>query len=271
MTDVSLPKAHADPQLPPVSAIAPLPVAHAPGIRQLDGTADEEEEEFSEIKCICRFKDDDGNTVFCELCWTWQHISCYYWPDANVPDVHECVDCHPRHIDSSAARIRQEQSRDGYTTGDPKAKQPAQRRHSQSQKRPHDSMFSDLARHTKQHQSWNQARACTLCNRSCQSIDALVTHVSDPSGCGRKSELLDELLVGLPFEELISLYANFIAEKSSAPRSGDKISDSMAREFATTALEIHMRKQLKKNGFQDDQIEMMMDRRKASGFRVKRL
>jgi hypothetical protein len=42
-----------------------------------------EEEDYT-IKCICNYTDDDGNTVFCENCQTWQHIECYY-PDHPVP------------------------------------------------------------------------------------------------------------------------------------------------------------------------------------------
>ena len=29
------------------------------------------------IKCICTCGDDDGNTVYCDNCETWQHIECY--------------------------------------------------------------------------------------------------------------------------------------------------------------------------------------------------
>ncbi|KAJ0379299.1 hypothetical protein COL26b_002468 [Colletotrichum chrysophilum] len=37
-----------------------------------------EEEEPYTIKCICHFSDDDGNTIYCETCDTWQHIECFY-------------------------------------------------------------------------------------------------------------------------------------------------------------------------------------------------
>lgn len=50
------------------------------------------------IKCFCANEMDDGNTVLCEGCDTWQHIKCYYSYDKKVPDVHNCTDCLPRVI-----------------------------------------------------------------------------------------------------------------------------------------------------------------------------
>jgi len=82
-----------------------------------DSVAPEEEEPYT-IKCVCQFDEDDGNTVFCEGCETWQHIICYY-PDKRVPDVHNCVDCEPRQLDARRAAERQrlrrirEQNEDG--------------------------------------------------------------------------------------------------------------------------------------------------------------
>src|SRR5688572_11568450 len=69
------------------------------------------EEEPYTIKCICGFADDDGNTIYCEKCETWQHIECYY-PD-NVEDAiredfnHSCADCEPRSLDRQRAIERQ--------------------------------------------------------------------------------------------------------------------------------------------------------------------
>lgn len=45
-----------------------------------------------EIYCFCGTSFDDGNTVFCESCRSWQHIACYY-PDFVIPQVHTCVNC----------------------------------------------------------------------------------------------------------------------------------------------------------------------------------
>ncbi|KAI0406227.1 hypothetical protein F4802DRAFT_606465 [Xylaria palmicola] len=69
------------------------------------------EEEPYTIKCICDFTDDDGNTIYCDLCDTWQHIECYY--PFNKVDVtredfnHSCVDCNPRILDRQRANERQ--------------------------------------------------------------------------------------------------------------------------------------------------------------------
>ncbi|KAI1113806.1 hypothetical protein F5Y14DRAFT_200090 [Nemania sp. NC0429] len=69
------------------------------------------EEEPYTIKCICDFTDDDGSTIYCELCDTWQHIECYYpYNRAEVAREdfsHYCVDCHPRTLDRQRANERQ--------------------------------------------------------------------------------------------------------------------------------------------------------------------
>ncbi|ERF76524.1 hypothetical protein EPUS_08916 [Endocarpon pusillum Z07020] len=64
------------------------------------------EEEYT-IKCICGFTSDDGHTVYCEECDTWQHIQCYYLP-TSVPEVHYCSDCVPNNkVDAKKAHERQ--------------------------------------------------------------------------------------------------------------------------------------------------------------------
>ncbi|CAF9933693.1 MAG: hypothetical protein HETSPECPRED_008748 [Heterodermia speciosa] len=74
----------------------------------------QEDEEDYEIKCICGYNIDDGNTVYCERCNTWQHIECYYFSsyrDGMAPDIgdieHFCTDCSPRQYDKKAAMARQ--------------------------------------------------------------------------------------------------------------------------------------------------------------------
>ncbi|KAJ5970467.1 Zinc finger FYVE/PHD-type [Penicillium vulpinum] len=114
MTDTSsLAITHATTDSYPVHAHRGSPAA-------VDGASDSgaPDEEPYTIKCICSFDEDDGNTVFCEGCETWQHILCYY-PDKKVPDVHNCVDCEPRPLDNRRANERQrlrrirEKSEDG--------------------------------------------------------------------------------------------------------------------------------------------------------------
>ncbi|KIV87198.1 hypothetical protein PV11_02760 [Exophiala sideris] len=63
------------------------------------------------IKCICRYADDDGNTVYCPKCNTWQHIDCYYHGQ-KVPEEHFCADCLPQNLDAKKATERQRKLRE---------------------------------------------------------------------------------------------------------------------------------------------------------------
>ena len=96
---------------------------------------DEEEESYT-IKCICVFTDDDGSTVQCEQCETWQHIICYY-PTRKVPDTHKCIDCDRRTIDSKKATERQLKTREQVDGGDRKTKRNVSKGH---KKRPNNSI-----------------------------------------------------------------------------------------------------------------------------------
>ncbi|KAI1775351.1 hypothetical protein F4818DRAFT_47239 [Hypoxylon cercidicola] len=89
------------------------------------------EEEPYTIKCICDYADDDGNTIYCEICDTWQHIDCYY--PHNVTEAlredfaHSCSDCKPRPLDREGAYERQRLRRSKPSTTEPsekKAKRP---------------------------------------------------------------------------------------------------------------------------------------------------
>jgi hypothetical protein len=120
MTDVSSIKAHADHQPASVAHYGPPPPAFTNGSPALEAAI--EHEESSTIKCICGFSDDDGNTVLCEKCDTWQHIVCYYESASHVPDVHECVDCLPRPIDRKSALEKQRQRRELHNIGERKGR-----------------------------------------------------------------------------------------------------------------------------------------------------
>jgi hypothetical protein len=117
MTDVSSTKLHDDHALAP----APVFIPDAPLSNGYAAAVGGEVEDDSTIKCICGYNDDDGNTVFCEDCNTWQHIECYY-PNTDIPDVHQCVDCKPRSIDVKSAADRQRQARIGPVSAEKKAK-----------------------------------------------------------------------------------------------------------------------------------------------------
>ena len=89
------------------------------------------------IKCICGFREDDGNTVYCDLCDTWQHTECYYIDKhGNVPTKEElevidhfCADCQPRSLNAKAAIERQRIRRKELDPGDRKVKKATAKSH----------------------------------------------------------------------------------------------------------------------------------------------
>ncbi|KAL9131796.1 MAG: hypothetical protein Q9175_006672 [Cornicularia normoerica] len=102
-------------------------LAHAPG---------DELEDYI-IKCICGFREDDGNTVYCDLCDTWQHTECYYIDKhGNVPTKEElevidhfCAECQPRSLNAKGAIERQRIRRKELDPGDRKVKKTTAKSH----------------------------------------------------------------------------------------------------------------------------------------------
>ncbi|KAF9869545.1 phd finger and set domain-containing protein [Colletotrichum karsti] len=100
-----------------------------------------EEEEPYTIKCICNFSDDDGNTIYCETCDTWQHIECFY-PNSREEALredfaHSCADCKPRPLDRQKAIERTRRLKNGGVsaeTPDKKAKRLTTKSHKKKQK-----------------------------------------------------------------------------------------------------------------------------------------
>lgn len=99
------------------------------------------DEEPYTIKCICNFSDDDGNTIYCETCDTWQHIECFY--PHNIQDAyredfaHSCADCKPRQLDRQRAVERQRLRRskiDTEETPERKPKRPPAKSHKKKTK-----------------------------------------------------------------------------------------------------------------------------------------
>ena len=115
----------------------PFPVAAVPSHQSpipngaLSDNNAQDEEEYT-IKCICGYADDDGNTVYCPKCDTWQHIECYY-PSKKVPEDHFCSDCMPRELDAKRAAERQRRHREALDGSDRKVKRPT----SKGQKKKH--------------------------------------------------------------------------------------------------------------------------------------
>ena len=93
------------------------------------------------IKCICGFNDDDGSTIFCEACSTWQHIECFYPGRAEeaLDDKfeHYCDECRPRPLDRRRAmdwQQRQIERRGLSDLNDKKPKRPPSKSHKKKEK-----------------------------------------------------------------------------------------------------------------------------------------
>ncbi|PFH59027.1 hypothetical protein XA68_12907 [Ophiocordyceps unilateralis] len=98
--------------LPTQTAVPSQPLFAAPVTplvkkEAVASAAEAVEEEPYTIKCICNFSDDDGNTIYCETCDTWQHIDCFY-PDNREEAIredfaHSCAECKPRPLNRQKA------------------------------------------------------------------------------------------------------------------------------------------------------------------------
>lgn len=100
---------------PPPASTQSAPLVHPhlslekPSFKDAFSKTKPKKEEDS-IQCICNYPDDDGNTIFCEECKTWQHIACYYPGRENEALEeefrHSCADCEPRQLDRHRAAER---------------------------------------------------------------------------------------------------------------------------------------------------------------------
>ena len=97
------------PSQPHLAEQQPVAPEHLPGDDHLpNGLASDRLENGDWIiKCICGFSLDGSfdkfgnkieiNTVECDQCKTWQHITCYHFPRNSLTerDEHMCLDCNP--------------------------------------------------------------------------------------------------------------------------------------------------------------------------------
>ena len=64
-------------------------------VKPNDGFLGQDGEEYT-IKCVCDSDADDGYTVWCDRCNTWQHVKCYH-PGMSMDELssfdHLCADC----------------------------------------------------------------------------------------------------------------------------------------------------------------------------------
>lgn len=139
MTDLSLPINNHGPAIVDPLFTNGLSSAKPASLPALGIPGAEEEEDYT-IKCICGFHDDDGNTVLCEHCETWQHTECYYFEDGEILDVseieHYCADCKPRRLDARSARERQTMRREQSDLGERKVKKAPTKSHKKKTKGP---------------------------------------------------------------------------------------------------------------------------------------
>ncbi|KAK3182331.1 SET domain-containing protein 3 [Lecanicillium sp. MT-2017a] len=123
-------------QNPAVSTAAPEPAAAADDVKRKPEAT---EEEPYTIKCICNFSDDDGNTIYCETCDTWQHIDCFY-PDNREEAIredfaHSCAECKPRPLNRQKAIERTLRLKNATVEGEDSAEKKARRLPSKAAKK----------------------------------------------------------------------------------------------------------------------------------------
>ncbi|CAM1511262.1 Fc.00g087750.m01.CDS01 [Cosmosporella sp. VM-42] len=158
------------------------------------------EEEPYTIKCICNFFDDDGNTIYCETCDTWQHIECFY-PDNRDEAIredfaHSCADCKPRPLDRQKAIQRTTQLRTAATNegpSDKKTKRPPSKSHKKKPK-PNDLPITAATapqEASRKHHSPNDtappSKKPKSLHRTSQSVSSLPTKRSPSFGNGRST------------------------------------------------------------------------------------
>ncbi|KAL2147788.1 hypothetical protein VTI28DRAFT_5560 [Corynascus sepedonium] len=159
------------------------------------------EEEPYTIKCICDFPDDDGNTIYCETCDTWQHIECYY-PD-NIEDAlspnfaHSCAECEPRSLDRQQAIARQ-RARTAVpvveAAADKKPKRPPSKSHKKKQK-PSELQInglhhgaSEANKHTSPQDSLHPSKKAKSSHKSSQSISSQTAKRSPSHGAAKTAQ-----------------------------------------------------------------------------------
>lgn len=170
--------------IPSAAAAATTTTATNPAIAAHDAPAIPEsvEEEPYTIKCICDYSDDDGNTIYCETCDTWQHIECFYpgrVDDASREEFdHSCADCKPRPFDRRHATERQRHQRQNKVSsenGDKKTKRPPSKSHKKKAK-PSDVQVNGFHDHDghkhgspQEHQSHTKSKG----HRSSKSVNSV--------------------------------------------------------------------------------------------------
>lgn len=154
-----------------------------------------EEESDGSIQCICQYPDDDGNTIFCEECNTWQHIACYYpGRETEVSEdqfAHSCADCKPRELDRQKAHEQMKAKLGFVSVGsephDKKVKRPPSKSHKKKVK-PTDLQLNghaaanDGSKHSSPHDIPPAKKAKTSHHKSSHSVSTSAAKRSPSNG-----------------------------------------------------------------------------------------
>ncbi|KAG0637349.1 hypothetical protein HOY80DRAFT_924466 [Tuber brumale] len=70
-----------------------------PSLANSSTTPEDAADTSGEIDCICEISDDDGFTICCDKCDTWQHLVCVQLNVGNVPTTYYCPRCDPCSLD----------------------------------------------------------------------------------------------------------------------------------------------------------------------------
>ncbi|KAK0718140.1 hypothetical protein B0T26DRAFT_601495, partial [Lasiosphaeria miniovina] len=203
-------------------------------VRDVSRKQETVEEEPYTIKCICDFPDDDGNTIYCEKCDTWQHIECYY-PD-NIEDAlredfsHSCAECQPRSLDRQQAIERQKARTTAVPVveeeaADKKPKRPPSKSHKKKPKptdlqlNGHHAAPETAKQHSSPHDSIPPAKKTKHSHKPTQSIsqapkrspsygngNTRVGHGHPPSPANTPPDLPDDFEIHTYSSGFLSLY-----------------------------------------------------------------
>ncbi|PWW74034.1 hypothetical protein C7212DRAFT_346656 [Tuber magnatum] len=83
-----------------------------PSLANSTTTPEDAADTSGEIDCICEISDDDGFTICCDKCDTWQHLVCVQLNKDNVPGTYYCPKCSPRTLDVQGAKDIQRHRRE---------------------------------------------------------------------------------------------------------------------------------------------------------------
>lgn len=178
---------------PPVRTLSLL---DKPLVKEATPDSEHKEDDNSAIQCICNFPKDNGTTIFCEICKTWQHITCYYpgrETEALQPEFkHSCAECEPRDLDRQDAFkrmeiwIRENTQLVGSASHDKKPKKPLPKTHKKKTK-PTDlqlsghTMGTDPSKHSSPHDQPPTKKAKTS-HKSSPSVSTQIRKRSPSHG-----------------------------------------------------------------------------------------